>query len=94
MGLTFLSSSPSQSAAEMENIINNYGISSDYTLYNVYEMFEQNRNIIFIVNLFTYVFILMISLIAVANVFKHNFHQYQAAEKGACNASLCGYVGP
>ena len=69
MGLTFLSNSPSQSAAEMENIINNYGILSDYTLYNVYEMFEQNRNIIFIVNLFTYVFILMISLIAVANVF-------------------------
>lgn len=32
-------------------------------------MLEQNRNILFIVNLFTAVFIAMISLIAVANVF-------------------------
>lgn len=33
------------------------------------EIFEQNRNILFIVNLFTVVFVVMISLIAVANVF-------------------------
>ncbi|MCI8639564.1 MAG: FtsX-like permease family protein [Coprococcus sp.] len=34
-----------------------------------HELFEQNRNILFIVNLFTVVFIIMISLIAMANVF-------------------------
>ena len=32
-------------------------------------MMEQNRNLLFIVDLFTVVFVLMISLIAVANVF-------------------------
>lgn len=69
MGLTFLSENPSQSAAEMEAMIQNAGITTEYTLYNVYGMLEQNRNIIFIVDVFTYVFVIMISLIAVANVF-------------------------
>ena len=32
-------------------------------------MFEQNRSILFVVNVFTYVFVIMISLITVANVF-------------------------
>ncbi len=69
MGLTFLSKNPSQSVAQMEDIIQNAGITSDYTLYNIHKMFEQNRNIIFVVNVFTYVFVIMISLIAIANVF-------------------------
>ena len=68
-GLTFRSKNPSQSVAEMEAMIQGAGITSAYTLYNVYEMLEQNRNIIFIVNVFTYTFVIMISLIAVANVF-------------------------
>jgi putative ABC transport system permease protein len=69
MGLTFLSKNPSQSVAEMEAIIQGAGITSEYTLYNVHKMLEQNRNIIFVVNLFTVVFVIMISLIAIANVF-------------------------
>lgn len=69
MGLTFLSDNPSKSVDEMETMIKSEGITSEYTLYNVHQMFEQNRNIIFIVDLFTYVFVIMISLIAVANVF-------------------------
>lgn len=69
MGLTFLSKNPSKSVAEMETIIKNAGITSQYTLYNVYEIFEQNRNITFVVDLFTYVFVIMITLIAIANVF-------------------------
>ncbi|MDR3601381.1 MAG: FtsX-like permease family protein [Desulfosporosinus sp.] len=69
MGLTFRSKNPSQSVAEMEAMIQGAGITSEYTLYNVYKIFEQNRNIIFVVDVFTYVFVIMISLIATANVF-------------------------
>jgi len=69
LGLTFWSDNPAQSTAKMQGIIEGLGITSGYTLYNVHAMLEQNRNILFIVNLFTVVFIAMISLIAVANVF-------------------------
>lgn len=69
LGLTFLSDRPAQSVKKMENILQQKGITSAYTLYNAKEIFDQNRNIIFVVNVFTYVFVGMISLIAVANVF-------------------------
>ena len=69
LGLTFLSENPAQSVNEMKTMLEGAGITSQYTLYNVYETFEENRNILFIVNLFTAVFIIMISLIAIANVF-------------------------
>ena len=69
MGLTFLSKNPAQSTAEMEKMIQGAGLASKYTLYNVHKIFEQNRSLLFVVNLFAYVFIIMISLIAIANVF-------------------------
>ncbi|MDR1206011.1 MAG: FtsX-like permease family protein [Peptococcaceae bacterium] len=69
LGLTFLSNNPSQSAARMEMMIQGAGVTSEYTLYKVYAILEQNRNILFIVDVFTYVFVIMISLIAAANVF-------------------------
>lgn len=69
MGLTFLSENSTQSAAEMEKMIQEMGVTSQYTLYNVKKMLEENRSILFVINVFTYVFVLMISLIAVANVF-------------------------
>jgi putative ABC transport system permease protein len=69
LGLTFLSENPAQSVNEMTTILEGAGITSQYTLYNIYETLEQNRNTLFIVNLFTVVFIIMISLIAIANVF-------------------------
>ncbi len=69
LGMTFESENPGQSVAAMKNIIDGSGITSYYNLYNVYAILEQNRNLIFIVNLFSVVFIGMISLIAVANVF-------------------------
>ena len=69
LGLTFWSDHPAQSTTKMQEIIEGSGITSDYTLYNVHAILEQNRNILFIVNLFTVVFIAMISLIAIANVF-------------------------
>ncbi len=68
-GLTFRSENPSRSSAEMEAVIQRLGITSEYTLYNVYGMLEQSRNIILVVDLFSAVFSVMIALIAVANVF-------------------------
>jgi putative ABC transport system permease protein len=69
-GLTFRSKNPSQSVAEMRMMIQDEGIAAtDYNLFNFYEMQEENRNAIFIVNVFAYTFIILISLIAAANVF-------------------------
>lgn len=68
-GLTFRSKNPTQSTAEMETMIQGAGITSDYNLYNTYKMLDESRNYIFIANVFAYTFIMMISLIAVANVF-------------------------
>lgn len=68
-GMTFSSDNPSQSAAEMKAMIQEAGISSAYLFFNVSEIMEENRNYIFITNVFAYTFILMISLIAAANVF-------------------------
>ena len=69
IGLAFLSKNPSQAVAEMESMIQGAGITSAYTLYNVYAMVEQWRSLTFVIDVFTYVFVIMISLIAVANVF-------------------------
>ena len=69
LGMTFKSENPGQSTAEMQTMIEAAGITADYNLYNLYEIMEQNRNITFVVNLFSGVFVIMISLIAVANVF-------------------------
>mgnify|MGYP000535544975 CR=1 FL=1 len=50
-------------------MIRGTGTACGYTLYNMQKMLEQNRNITFVADVFTYVFVAMISLIAVANVF-------------------------
>ncbi|MGN6712849.1 ABC transporter permease [Anaerocolumna jejuensis] len=69
IGLSFLSKNPSQSVAKMEVMIHDAGITSAYTLFNVYTTVEQYRSLTFVIDVFTYVFVIMISLIAVANVF-------------------------
>ncbi len=69
LGLTFVTDNSERTAAQMREMIESSGITAGYTFYNVRGIFEQNRNILFIVNLFTGVFIVMISLIAAANVF-------------------------
>ncbi|WP_460281577.1 ABC transporter permease [Clostridium sp. CTA-5] len=69
IGMSFLSKNPSQSVAKMETIIQDTGITSGYTLYNVYATVEQYRSMTFVIDVFTYIFVIMISLIAVANVF-------------------------
>ncbi|MEK3904733.1 ABC transporter permease [Paenibacillus sp. FSL R7-0179] len=68
-GLTFRSKHPAQSVAEMEKTIQGAQITDEYQLYNTYAMMDENRNMIFIINVFAYTFIIMISLIAIANVF-------------------------
>lgn len=68
-GMTFRSKNPSQSAEEMKTMIQGAGVQATYNLYNSYDMMDENRNYIFIANVFAYTFIIMISLIAVANVF-------------------------
>lgn len=68
-GMTFQSKNPSQSTAEMKTMIQGTGMTASYIILNTSEMLEESRNYIFIANVFAYTFIIMISLIAVANVF-------------------------
>lgn len=68
-GFTFGSKRPSQSMTEMREMIHDAGITASYNLMNFSEILDQNRNTIFIANVFNYTFVIMISLIAVANVF-------------------------
>lgn len=68
-GLTFWSESPGQTAEKMELVLEAMGVTGFGTLLNVHEKLEDNRNMLFIVNLFAVVFVAMISLIATVNVF-------------------------
>ncbi len=68
-GLCFDSEKPAQSVNEMQKILTDEGITSSYLLVNCAEAYEQYQNYIFIANVFAYVFIALISLIAIANVF-------------------------
>ncbi|MBU3218254.1 FtsX-like permease family protein (plasmid) [Clostridium estertheticum] len=68
-GLTFRSKDSSKSVADMEKMIKSAGIKSNYKLYNMNKALDDSRNYVFIANVFAYTFIIMISLIAVANVF-------------------------
>lgn len=68
-GLTFRSKNATQSVAFMETIIEGEGITANYNLYNMSKILDESRNMIFIANVFAYTFIIMISLIAIANVF-------------------------
>lgn len=68
-GLNFWSENPAQSMAQMQSMIEEAGFTSDYSLFNMSMALDLYRSIIFVVDVFTYVFIIMLSLIAVANVF-------------------------
>lgn len=68
-GLTFWSENPAQSMAQIQSMIGESGITSDYTLLNLSIAVDMFRSATFVVDVFTYVFVIMISLIAVANVF-------------------------
>ena len=68
-GMTFRSKTPGQTAARMEAILREEGAESDCRLYNLNTMLDESRNMVFIANVFAYAFIVIISLIAAANVF-------------------------
>lgn len=68
-GITFQSETPKQSTAKIKEIVENEGITTEYTLMNMHEVLQESKNYTFIANVFAYTFIIIISLIAVANVF-------------------------
>ena len=68
-GLTFQSENPPKSEKEMKTIIQEASLTSAYTFMNTSDALEEGRNYIFVANVFSYTFIIMISLIAIANVF-------------------------
>ena len=68
-GIALCSDAPGQTTAAIKDLLPELGVTGGYSLYNLHQMLEESRNMLFIVNLFTAVFIAMISLIAVTNVF-------------------------
>lgn len=68
-GMTFESDNSAKSCADIQTIMEGAGVTADYSIYNMNKMMDENRNLIFIANVFAITFITMISLIAVANVF-------------------------
>jgi len=67
--MCFEAENASQAVEEMRRVVIDEGISYSYTLINSSEAFEQYRNYLFIANVFAWLFIALISLIAAANVF-------------------------
>ena len=68
-GLTFWADAPAQTMARIQSEITDAGVACDYTLINLSSAVELFRSLTFVVDVFTYAFAAMISLIAVANVF-------------------------
>ncbi|MCI9080306.1 MAG: ABC transporter permease [Lachnospiraceae bacterium] len=68
-GITFCSENASKAIEDIEMKILAEGVTDNYNLFNVNNMMEYNINMVFIANVFAYTFIVMISLIAAANVF-------------------------
>lgn len=66
-GLTFTSDNPGLSAAVMQQTLE--GLGGGYIALNVHAMLEQSRNILFVADLFSALFIAMMTLIAIANVY-------------------------
>lgn len=69
LGLTFRSATPAQTVSELEAILQEAGFAGQYTMYNLYEAAAQFQDATFVVDVFTYIFVLLLFLIAAANVF-------------------------
>ena len=69
LGAFFWSGNPAETLRQIQELLLTEEIMANYNLYNVARAFELYRNIDFIIDIFTWVFVFMISLIAVANVF-------------------------
>lgn len=65
----FWSKTPSQTLTQIQNRLIGQKIIADYTLLNLSRLFDLWRNISFIIDIFTYVFAAMLTLIAAANAF-------------------------
>ena len=65
----FFSEDPLKSVGEMEQIMQAEAVTSEYQIYSVYALMDQFRSLTFVIDVFTYLFVIMISLIAAANVF-------------------------
>ncbi|MGL4547644.1 ABC transporter permease, partial [Eubacterium aggregans] len=68
-GLTLWSERPAESMTQIQSMITETVLTTDYTLVNLSTIVDLFRNVTFLVDVFIGVFIIMISLIAVANVF-------------------------
>ncbi|NLZ52720.1 MAG: ABC transporter permease, partial [Thermoanaerobacteraceae bacterium] len=66
--MCFSSDEPFKTQDEMKRILSDAGFSTT-EIYNMAEMLQDNRNIITILSVFSYGFIILISLITIANVF-------------------------
>lgn len=69
LGAFFWSENPTETLRQIQVLLLTEEIMANYNLYNVARAFELYRNADFIIDIFTWVFVFMISLIAVANVF-------------------------
>ena len=68
--MMFLSNDPAKTADEMHALIETMDEhKNEYNLTNMAQIQENNRNLLFITNVFTYGFIILMSLITIANVF-------------------------
>lgn len=69
MGAFLWSTAPEQTLAAVQAVLADEDVTGDYLLFNLSQAFELFRNLTFVIDVFTYIFVFMISLIAVANVF-------------------------
>ena len=60
LGLTFRSATPAQTVSELEAILQEAGFAGQYTMYNLYEAAAQFQDATFVVDVFTYVFVLLL----------------------------------
>lgn len=69
LGALLWSSAPEQTLSAVQAVLTDEGVTRDYMLFNLSQAFGTFRNLTFVIDVFTYIFVFMISLIAVANVF-------------------------
>ncbi|MCL2671265.1 MAG: ABC transporter permease [Clostridiales bacterium] len=69
LNLCFRSDDPATTAAEMDRFLQDAGLSDRYQLFNTAQMQQETRNILLVISVFAYGFIVLMSLITIANVF-------------------------
>lgn len=68
-GILFWTDTPSETLSKLQNTIMEEGVTKEYMIYNLSAAFDLFRHMSFVLHVFTYLFVSMVSLIAVANVF-------------------------